>query len=182
MGTVGSWRVRTSRTLRVVDAFVILWAVAGAYVIRFGLEATALAGADDYNYLLLSVVISVAWWLMLEAWNSRQPRVLGSGPDEYKRVAAASLWLFGLVAIISYVFRLETARGYVGIALPVLSLAERAVVVGDDQQIGPQLSFVGSVQGLIQRHLTDVPSAQRNVPSLCASFRPIHTSPTCPNV
>lgn len=95
-----------------------MWAVAGAYVIRFGLEATALAGADDYNYLLLSLVISVAWWLMLEAWNSRQPRVLGSGPDEYKRVAAASLWLFGLVAIISYVFRLETARGYVGIALP----------------------------------------------------------------
>ena len=28
-------------------------------------------------------------------------------------------------------------------ALPVLALAERAVVVGDDQQIGPQLGFVG---------------------------------------
>lgn len=56
---------------------------------------------------------------MLEAWNSRNSRILGSGPDEYKRVAAASLWLFGLVAIFSYVFRVETARGYVGIALPV---------------------------------------------------------------
>lgn len=56
---------------------------------------------------------------MLGAWHSRQSRVLGSGPDEYKRVAAASLWLFGLVAIVSYVFRIDTARGYVGIALPV---------------------------------------------------------------
>ncbi|GAA0796761.1 AAA domain-containing protein [Spirilliplanes yamanashiensis] len=45
-------------------------------------------------------------------------------------------------------------------ALPVLSLAERAVVVGDDQQIGPQLGFVGSVSGLIESHLTDVPSAE----------------------
>ena len=50
---------------------------------------------------------------------ARQSRILGAGTDEYKRVAAASLWLFGLVAIISYVFRIETARGYVGIALPV---------------------------------------------------------------
>jgi very-short-patch-repair endonuclease len=45
-------------------------------------------------------------------------------------------------------------------ALPVLSLAERAVVVGDDQQIGPQLGFVGSVSGLINAHLGDVPSAE----------------------
>ncbi len=55
---------------------------------------------------------------MLGAWNSRQSRILGSGADEYKRVAAASLWLFGLIAIISYVLRIDTARGYVGIALP----------------------------------------------------------------
>jgi hypothetical protein len=46
-------------------------------------------------------------------------------------------------------------------ALPVLSLARRAVVVGDDQQIGPQL--VGAptdrVNALIRTHLADVPSA-----------------------
>ncbi|GAA2676475.1 AAA domain-containing protein [Actinoplanes palleronii] len=46
-------------------------------------------------------------------------------------------------------------------ALPVLSLAERAVVVGDDQQIGPQLTFLGDVQGLIEAHLPDVPSANQ---------------------
>ena len=45
-------------------------------------------------------------------------------------------------------------------SLPVLSLGERAVVVGDDQQIGPQLGFVGSVTGLINSHLDDVPSAE----------------------
>jgi very-short-patch-repair endonuclease len=46
-------------------------------------------------------------------------------------------------------------------ALPVLSLAHRAVVVGDDQQIGPQL--VGTptdrVNALIASHLAGVPSA-----------------------
>ncbi len=46
-------------------------------------------------------------------------------------------------------------------ALPVLSLARRAVVVGDDQQIGPQIVGVPTdrVQALIGAHLTDVPSA-----------------------
>ncbi|MFG1608755.1 AAA domain-containing protein [Actinoplanes sp. NPDC049265] len=46
-------------------------------------------------------------------------------------------------------------------ALPVLALAERAVVVGDDQQIGPQLGFVGSVTGLIHSHLRHVANSPR---------------------
>lgn len=113
------WRIRTSRTLRFVDAFVILWAVAGAYVIRFGFEPSSGQPGYEANYVWFSAALCIAWWLMLGAWNSRQSRILGSGPDEYKRVAAASLWLFGLIAIFSYVFQIDTARGYVGIALPV---------------------------------------------------------------
>ncbi|WP_454811350.1 sugar transferase [Paenarthrobacter nitroguajacolicus] len=119
MGTGIDWRPRTSRLLRFVDAFVIIWAISGAYVVRFGLEPDFLVTSQEPNYFWLSVALGVSWWFMLGAWNSRQSRILGAGPDEYKRVAAASLWLFGLVAIFSYVFRIETARGYVGIALPV---------------------------------------------------------------
>ncbi|WP_459790637.1 sugar transferase [Arthrobacter sp. AD-310] len=112
------WRARTSRRLRVVDAFVIVWAVTGAYILRFGFESHLVLPGQELSYGWLSVALAISWWLMLGAWNTRQSRVLGSGADEYKRVAAASLWLFGLVAIFSYVFRIETARGYVGIALP----------------------------------------------------------------
>ena len=118
-GTLVDWRKRTSRTLGFVDAFVVVWAVAGAYVIRFGFEPDSTDPSFETGYLWLSAALCLAWWLMLGAWNSRQSRILGSGPDEYKRVAAASLWLFGLVAIFSYVLRIDTARGYVGIALPV---------------------------------------------------------------
>ncbi|WP_426938804.1 sugar transferase [Pseudarthrobacter sp. S3] len=112
------WRVRSARLLKVVDAFVITWAVAGAYVVRFGAEPDFMVVGQEFSYVWLSFALVVGWWLMLGAWNSRQSRILGAGPDEYKRVAAASLWLFGLVAIFSYVFRVDTARGYVGIALP----------------------------------------------------------------
>ncbi|WP_353712941.1 sugar transferase [Arthrobacter sp. K5] len=111
--------MRNARTLRIVDAFVISWAVAGAFIVRFGLEPAFAVNGQETFYVWLSAALAVGWWTMLEAWNTRQPRVLGSGSDEYKRVAAASLWLFGLVAIISYVLRVDTARGYVGIALPI---------------------------------------------------------------
>ncbi|TNB70511.1 sugar transferase [Arthrobacter sp. BB-1] len=112
------WRARSARQLRVVDAFVVVWAVVGAYVIRFGFEADAIVTGQEFSYAWLSVALAIVWWLMLGAWNSRQSRILGAGPDEYKRVAAASLWLFGLIAIVSYVLRVDTARGYVGVALP----------------------------------------------------------------
>lgn len=119
MSEDANWRKRSSRLLRIVDAFVVTWAVVGAYLIRFGVEPEFAARDQDVSYVGLSVVLAVAWWFMLGAWNSRQSRILGSGPDEYKRVAAASLWLFGMIAIFSYVFRIDTARGYVGLALPV---------------------------------------------------------------
>lgn len=111
--------MRNSRLLRIVDAFVIVWAVIGAYLIRFGFEPDITGQSQETSYLWLSIALVALWWLMLGAWNSRQSRVLGAGADEYKRVTASSLWLFGLVAIVSYVFRVDTARGFVGIALPV---------------------------------------------------------------
>ncbi|MEU4239709.1 arginase family protein [Actinoplanes sp. NPDC026619] len=62
-------------------------------------------------------------------------------------------------------------------SLPVLSLAERAVVVGDDQQIGPQLGFVGSVSGLIHSHLVDVPSAEHFDPESSLYDHAVRRSP-----
>lgn len=110
------WRTKYSRRLAVSDAAVVAWAVAGAYVVRFGFDPGA--ADEDATYFLLSLALAPIWWLMLGAWSSRETRILGSGSDEYKRVAAASLWLFGLIAIVSYLLRVDVARGYVGVALP----------------------------------------------------------------
>lgn len=119
MGANEGWRSRTSRVLRITDGFVVCWAVLGAYIVRFGVEPDFSTLGNEAAYGLFSLGLIPAWWIMLGAWNSRHSRILGAGADEYKRVAAASLWLFGLVAIFSYVLRIDTARGFVGFALPV---------------------------------------------------------------
>lgn len=103
--------------MKVVDAIVVIWAVVGAHLIRFGFEGSNLVAGTPY--VLITVMLPCVWWLMLDAWGSRQPRIMGSGPDEYKRVFAASIWLFGALAIVSYALQIDLARGYVGIAFPL---------------------------------------------------------------
>lgn len=154
MGRTIDWRLKYSRRIAVVDVAVIAWAVSGAYIIRFGLEPQQLATEADAAYVWVSISLVFLWWLMLGAWSSRQTRILGAGAEEYKRVAAASLWLFGLVAIVSYVLRFDTARGYVGVALPagiaglVLSRWLMRQHLSVDREKGESMSRVMLIGGM----------------------------------
>lgn len=104
--------------LMLVDLLCITWTVAIADLIRFGLDDPALdVGLFQTPYALVSVVLDLVWWAALGAFGARDPRVLGYGQEEYKRVTTASLWLFGAIAVFSYLFQLETARGYVAVSL-----------------------------------------------------------------
>lgn len=127
------WRRRYSNILKLVDAAAVLWAMSGALVLRFGTtlgqDELSLVQADPY--IAVTVVLSVAWWIMLGLWGTRDTTILGFGTEEYKRLIASSFWLFGIVATISYVLRLDTARGYVALALPagVVSLLVARMLV-----------------------------------------------------
>ncbi|MDV8146993.1 sugar transferase [Arthrobacter sp. B10-11] len=113
-----TWKRRYRTRLRFIDAGVIIWAVAGAFGVRFGFSDINPGTSREVDYLVLSVALALAWWTMLEFWGSREARVLGSGSEEYKRVIASSAWLFGFVAVFSYALRIDTARGFVGLAFP----------------------------------------------------------------
>ena len=89
--------------------------------LRFGLRLTP-------TYLVLSLVIPFVWVLAIFAQRGYERRFLGTGPDEYHRVADAGLVLFAGIAVSAYAFRGELARGYVFVAVPLtlmLSLAIR---------------------------------------------------------
>lgn len=116
----GNWRIRYTQLIWLVDALVVSWAAIGAHLIRFGPDSDqVISGARTTPYLFMTLILPVAWWVMLELWDSRTTRILGTGFEEYKRVFAASLWLFGAIAIFSYAFQIDVARGYVGIAFPL---------------------------------------------------------------
>ena len=113
------WRKRYGRFLSLVDAAAVLWAMSGALVLRFGTtQGQEWVTLPSGPYLFITVVLSALWWLMLGLSGSRETTILGYGTEEYKRLLTASFWLFGLIAMFSYVFQLEMARGYVALALP----------------------------------------------------------------
>lgn len=114
-----NWRVRYAQRIWIIDAVIVIWAVVGAHLIRFGADGDqTIAGASTFPYLAMTIVLPLVWWAVLGLWDSRTSRILGSGFEEYRRVLAGSLWLFGAIAIFSYALQVDLARGYVGIAFP----------------------------------------------------------------
>ena len=118
-----SWHRGIPRLLILVDGILILVSMLLAELVRFGQLGAVVPGVVILNYTLLSFILAFSWVVALTMVGSRDIKVFGVGAEEYKRVIKGTLYFFGLVAIVSYVTGLETARGYVAVALPVGLLA-----------------------------------------------------------
>ncbi len=86
-----------------------------ALIFRFGT-------APSLNYVALAFALPLAWLAMVTAQRGYEQRFLGTGPDEYRKVANAGLLLFTSIAVVSYAVRGEIARGYVFVAVPLTIL------------------------------------------------------------
>ena len=71
------------------------------------------------SYTAISLLLAVCWDLMLTMFRAREARMVGSGAEEYRRIAHASFALFGSVAIVGFLFKIDLARGYLAVALPL---------------------------------------------------------------
>jgi len=108
----------------ITDFLVIVWAVLGAQLIRFGPgpgESDDVDRRDELSRAWLHRPLRGAHHCLgAHAARARclRPRPLGHGPEEYKVVATASFRLFAVVGLVSFVLHLDVARGYVAIAMP----------------------------------------------------------------
>jgi exopolysaccharide biosynthesis polyprenyl glycosylphosphotransferase len=117
-GTVRTkWQAGYSARLAVTDTLVVCGAVAIAQYLRFGSDVTWRPYQHTYVFLF-SVVFAAGWLIVLSAFRTRSPRIIGTGIEEYRRVVSASLWIFGAIAIISLLLKADVARGYLAVALP----------------------------------------------------------------
>ena len=71
------------------------------------------------DYRIVSVLLVASWAASLSIFRSRSPRVIGAGPEEFRGVLTATPSVFGAIAIVSALFKLDIARGYLAIALPL---------------------------------------------------------------
>jgi exopolysaccharide biosynthesis polyprenyl glycosylphosphotransferase len=119
------WEARYVKMLLVVDFAATLVATLVAFVLRF-------QGAHWAQwYLLFSVLIPPVWLGVLAMTHAYERRLLFVGTDEYQRVIRAGVRLTVGMALASYVFDFNLARGYLLIVLVLttaLSLLGRFVL------------------------------------------------------
>ncbi len=178
--------LRYLHTLRLLDFIFVALALGIAQVGRFGLtdQTVLVANAPStVGYWVVSGILLVGWLGLLHLQGAYDGRLSGHGIQEYRAVFSASMQLFSVLAIISFVFRLDFARGYVMIAFPLGTglllagrwvarrwlvkqrtqgnLSDRVLLVGDRADLS---SLIGA--------LRRTPSAGYNVVGACIDDAP----------
>lgn len=112
------WRTGYRLALLGTDTAVIAAALLLAQRIRFdGPVLDAVRPVDTHT--VVSILLGLLWLGALHTFRSRETRYLGQGATEYQRVSRATFSAFGLVAILLTLAKIDVARGYLVIALPL---------------------------------------------------------------
>jgi len=85
-----------------------------AVELRFGKSVTG-------TYVALSVALPLLWLVVLSLAGGYDPRYIGTGSDEFRKVLNASVSLTATVAIFSYLTNIELSRTYLLTALPSMT-------------------------------------------------------------
>ncbi|MDQ0574551.1 sugar transferase [Agromyces albus] len=122
---VATWQRAYASRLLISDLIVIVVAVYGSQLLRFGTNerTVIIPGLQDADitmtYTLMSAILVVGWFLSLSLFATRDGTVIGTGTAEYKRIADGTIRLFALLAIGAFLLQSEIGRGYLLVALPL---------------------------------------------------------------
>ncbi|MFT4041878.1 MAG: sugar transferase [Gordonia sp. (in: high G+C Gram-positive bacteria)] len=105
------------------DVIIVCLALVVAQAVRFGtVDPLEPNGGFGVPAVAVCVVLASAWILALRTFQSLDRRIVGSGTTEYSRVITACLAVFGVLAMLDLLFRLNIARGFLLVALPLGTL------------------------------------------------------------
>ncbi len=116
-----SWASFYARRLLGTDIAAIAIAVFGSQLLWFGLDNARLVADWRFtiSYPVVSLVFGSAWLIALKYYGTRDHKIIGIGPTEYKLIADATIRIFGLLGIVAFLLQLSPARGYFLTAFPV---------------------------------------------------------------
>lgn len=99
------------------DLLAACLAASAAFCFRFG-DVTAYA----LPYLLLSAALPGVWACVIALNRAYEPRMIGVGSEEFRRIVRCGVGLTAALAVGSYLTKADVARGYVVLALPLVTL------------------------------------------------------------
>jgi exopolysaccharide biosynthesis polyprenyl glycosylphosphotransferase len=116
-----AWATGYMRRARIIDGTCALGAGLLAFQIRFGDPRFGPA-----PYLAISLGLPLLWLASVALAGGYDPRFIGVGTDEFRRILNAGVCLTAVVAVLAYATKTEIARGYVVIALPCITVFDLA--------------------------------------------------------
>jgi exopolysaccharide biosynthesis polyprenyl glycosylphosphotransferase len=108
-----TWTTTYLRTAALLDCLCALIAGLMALEIRFDSQ-----GGIPSEYFALTVTLPFLWLGAVTLAGGYDPRFIGTGPEEFRKILHAAVSLTAGVAIVSYAAKFDLARGYVVMALP----------------------------------------------------------------
>lgn len=118
------WQTRYVARCIAADAIAALISGAAGYLLHFGSKVHG-------DYLIFTGLLPFIWLLAISLNRAYEPRFLGVGSEEFRRVGRAGLALIAIVSFCAYATSIQVARHYVLISLPlvtVLTLGERYMI------------------------------------------------------
>ena len=109
-------RVYATRAV-LLDAVVITIAGLTGFILRWAIPFNV--EINDPTYISLLFIVVISWLCVLVLRGAYDTRMLGVGSEEFKRVVSATATVFGAVAIVVFVLKLELSRGFVVITFVV---------------------------------------------------------------
>ncbi|MDO4898090.1 MAG: sugar transferase [Rothia sp. (in: high G+C Gram-positive bacteria)] len=115
------WHPKIKAALYLADAATLALTFALAHLLSFGFEDSEVMGRNElpFGYITTGVVLAILWFAALSVSASRNIRYLGMGNDEYRLVIKSSTYFFAVIAIFSYLTKIEFARSYIILAYPI---------------------------------------------------------------
>lgn len=117
---VKRWTRAYARKLVFSDLVVLLWTFFAAHV--FWANRPDWSQSEEpysLQWVLVSLILISVWHLALTVSDTRDPRVVGAGPYEYKRIVNSTVSTFAFIAFIGYIFQVTAPRSYVLVAVPL---------------------------------------------------------------
>lgn len=120
-----AWEKRYHFKLLITDTLIIIFVIFTAHILRYGTRmanfdfSSTLRLQHQNTYTIISLLLIVGWLLVMTVGDTRDTKIFGSGPTEYKRVVNSTLLVFGTYGVASFLLKAELGRGYILIALPL---------------------------------------------------------------
>jgi exopolysaccharide biosynthesis polyprenyl glycosylphosphotransferase len=113
------WMSGYLRWARIADSACALAAGLLAFQLRFDDRGHAPAA-----YLAISLSLPFLWLVCVALAGGYDPRFIGVGSDEFRKIVNAGVCLTAAVAVVAYASKTDIARGYVVIALPSVTITD----------------------------------------------------------